>query len=139
MKWIATRAKVESRIQNSHGYTVFCAFIMVTFVSILVYKIYTQEQMMDRFKSVGREQGWLNTTKTPWRGIQYIGAYFLAYFSSYITLGYKATGNLDIPHVFDFLFSISLPLLVFINSLVYFQPIYLAYKGSNPDKVGLFA
>lgn len=118
----------------SHGYTVFCAVIMITFVCMLVYEIYKQEKRTDSFfLSSGLEQRRVNTTKTAWRGIQYIGVYFFSYFPSFVALGYRASGNLDIPDVFDYLFVILLPLLGFFNALVYFRPSYLNYKKSNPD------
>jgi len=117
----------------SHGYTVFCAVIMITFVCLLVYEIYQQEKRTDRFLTIGQEQRRVNTSKTVWRGIQFIGVYFFSYFPSFVALGYRASGNLDIPDVFDNLFVILLPLLGFFNTLVYFRPRYLACKKSNPD------
>lgn len=129
----------------SHGYTVLCAVIMVTFVCMLVYEIYKQERTLSRLVSASTVGGArrnanvqirrnVETTKTAWRGIQYIGAYFLSYFPSFISLGYRATDpNLDIPDAIDYLFVILLPLLGFFNALVYFQPRYSAYKAKNPE------
>ena len=117
----------------SHGYTVFCAVIMITFVCLLVYEIYQQEKRTDRFLTSGQDQRRVNTSKTAWRGIQFIGVYFFSYFPSFVALGYRASGNLDIPDVFDYLFVILLPLLGFFNALVYFRPRYVAFKKRNPD------
>lgn len=117
----------------SHGYTVFCAVIMITFICMLVYEIYQQEKRIDRFLTSGQEQRRINTIKTAWRGIQYIGVYLFSYFPSFVALGYRASGNLDIPDVFNILFVILLPMLGFFNALVYFRPRYLTYKESYPD------
>lgn len=120
----------------SHGYTVFCAVIMITFVCLLVYEIYQQEKRTDRFLTSGQDQRRVNTSKTAWRGIQFIGVYFFSYFPSFVALGYRASGNLDIPDVFDYLFVILLPLLGFFNALVYFRPRYVAYKKGILTLVG---
>ena len=119
----------------SHGYTVFCAVIMITFVCMLVYEIYQQEKRTDQFlSSVGTERRGVNlTVKTAWRGIEYIGVYFICYLPSFVSLGYRASGNLDIPDVIDYLYVILLPLLGFFNAFVYFRPRYMNYKKCNPD------
>lgn len=84
--------------------------------------------------SVGTERRGVNlTVKSAWRGIQYIGVYFICYLPSFVALGYRASGNLDIPDVFDYLFVILLPLLGFFNAFVYFRPRYMNYKKCNPD------
>jgi hypothetical protein len=106
---------------------------MITFVCLLVYEIYQQEKRTDRFLTSGQEQRRVNTSKTVWRGIQFIGVYLFSYFPSFVALDYRASGNLDIPDVFDYLFVILLPLLGFFNALVYFRPRYATYKKRNPD------
>jgi hypothetical protein len=61
------------------------------------------------------------------------GLYFICYLPSFVALGYRASGNLDIPDVFDYLFVILLPLLGFFNAFVYFRPRYMIYKKCNPE------
>ena len=136
MKWIAKGAKAESLIQTIVMDTVFCAVIMITFVCLLVYEIYQQEKRTDRFLTRSQEQRRVNTSKTAWWGIQFVGVYFFSYFPSFVALGYRASGNLDIPDVFDYLFVILLPLLGFFNALVYFRPRYMAYKKGILTLVG---
>lgn len=118
----------------SMGYIFLCNVLIVTFVSMLVCKIFKQERKTDRYLTPGQERRRANTKKTTRQGLRYIGAYILAYFPFYYIIGCYATGKIYFPYAVKYLLLIFTPLLGFFNALVYFQPRYVTYKESNPDK-----
>jgi hypothetical protein len=118
----------------SMGYIFLCNVIIVTFVSMLVYEIFNQERKTDRYLTPGQERRRANTKKTTRQGLRYIGAYFLAYFPFYFIIGCYAVGKIYLPYAIKYLLLIFTPLLGFFNALVYFQPRYVSYKESNPNK-----
>lgn len=112
-----------------------CNLVIITFVSLLIYSVFKQERKTDRYLSKGQEKRRVNTIKTAWQGIRYIGAFTMAYLTLYIFMGYRFVDpNRMPPTALVYMNIILTPLLGFFNSFVYFRPRYITYRGKNPDK-----
>ena len=107
------------------GYWIYCmvlTVIIIICVIMLICTVFSQERKHDKYLTPGQERRRVNTNKTIWQGMRYIGAFVLGYFSLYIITIYrmltKAPANL-----LYYLLLIFPPLLGVFNAFVYFRKV----------------
>ena len=134
-------------------YAMVCNFIIVIFMALLVYVVYSQEKQGDRYVTASedgeRRVSRTYTTKAAWQGVRYSGAFIVAYVWLYAFMGLnipalihdEAPGDDYIGgpihlKVFDTLFyfhCILTPLMGFFNALIYFRGKYTSFRGQHQD------
>ena len=87
---------------------------------------------MDKYLTAGQERKRVNTIKTAWQGLRYIGAFILAYITLYILTIYRNLGT-EVPPALVFAMLVLTSLLGVFNSFVYFRPRYITYRDNNPN------
>lgn len=113
-------------------YGMFLLIIIIIFVCLLIYKVFSQERKHDKYLTKGQSKRRINTRKTIWQGMRYVGAFALAYFSLYIITIYRWLNKVP-PNSIGYLVMILPPLLGLFNSFVYFRPRFIAYRENNVD------
>lgn len=113
-------------------YGMFLLIIIIIFVCLLIYKVFSQERKHDKYLTKGQSKRRINTRKTIWQGMRYVGAFALAYFSLYIITIYRWLNKVP-PICIGYLVMILPPLLGLFNSFVYFRPRFIAYRENNVD------
>lgn len=119
-------------------YCMVCSIVVIVCVCMLIYIVFRNERKTDRYLTKGQEKRRVNTNKTIWQGIRYVGAFMLAYFSMYIITGYRMTEKAA-PEVVAYMGIILTPLLGLFNSFVYFRPRYIVYRENNIDDTRITA
>ena len=66
------------------AYALICNLVIILFMGLLVYEIYSQERRRDRYSAATHEVQRTYTRKAAWQGIRYTGAFTLAYVWMYI-------------------------------------------------------
>ena len=117
------------------GYWIYCmvlTVIIIICVIMLICTVFSQERKHDKYLTPGQERRRVNTNKTIWQGIRYIGAFVLAYFSLYIVTIYRMLRKAP-TNLLAYLLLIFPPLLGVFNAFVYFRPRYIQYRERHPD------
>mmetsp|Transcript_31777 Transcript_31777/g.66820 ORF Transcript_31777/g.66820 Transcript_31777/m.66820 type:complete len:293 (+) Transcript_31777:391-1269(+) len=114
-------------------YALLCNLVIIMFVSLLIFSVFKTERKTDKYLTKGQDKRRVNTIKTAWQGIRYIGAFMLAYISLYIFPAFRLTNKLP-PDALIYVNLTLPPLLGFFNSFVYFRPRWITYRENNPDK-----
>ena len=100
---------------------------------MLIWTVFSQERKHDKYLTPGQERRRMNTNKTIWQGIRYIGAFVLAYFSLLIGSFYRILHKTPRTILIYYLMIIFPPLLGVFNAFVYFRPRYIQYRERHPD------
>ena len=90
---------------------------------MLIWTVFSQERKHDKYLTPGQERRRVNTNKTIWQGIRYIGAFVLAYFSLYISTIYRMLKKAPATNLLYYLLLIFPPLLGVFNAFVYFRKV----------------
>ena len=119
-------------------YCLACNLIIIMFMILLIYGVYSQEKKIDRYLTKGQMKNRDNTTNTAWQGVRYAAAMTIPFTPAYVFFGYNLRRNSEMS-VGSFVFwmymtAILTPLLGLNNSCVYFYPRYKTYRKGNQDK-----
>jgi len=134
-------------------YALVCNFIIVIFMALLVYAVYSQEKQGDRYVTTsedgGRRVSRTYTHKAAWQGVRYSSAFIVAYVWLYAFMGLNSPGLVKDEDpgdeyiggprhrkAFDTLFyfhCILTPLMGFFNALIYFRGKYTSFRGQHQD------
>ena len=68
----------------SFAYALACNLIIIVFMGLLVFVVYSQEKKGDKYLAKGQAKKRDNTIDTAWQGVRYTGAFTLAYLTVYI-------------------------------------------------------
>ena len=108
------------------GYWIYCmvlTVIIIICVIMLILTVFSQERKHDKYLTPGQERRRVNTNKTIWQGMRYIGAFVLAYFSLLIGFIYRMLRKTPRTNLIYYLMIIFPPLLGVFNAFVYFRKV----------------
>jgi len=99
-------------------YSLFCNLIVIVFMGLLIFSVYSQEKKGDRYLSKGQEKNRDNTISTAWQGVRYAAALTIPFTPLYVFMWYTLRranmGNVNLLF-WSYLYCILTPLLGFNN------------------------